>query len=261
MSEPSTTMPSVIPEQQQQVTCPSCSMAVPYASFCSNCGASLPPIGPPVIAAPPAHRRSRRLILGIILAIILATSVAGVFGYTMYQNNQQSILQAAKNSELSAVNQAINQLSTTCTSPRFDTSTLVRTNPPSGYMTLYLKVGVYNPSQYPMDVTWSITINYPSITVTISTTHSFHLDAKSTSYPEFPFQISATQVAAFGAFAGTSTGIPQFTVTLDGAYSVTGTYSTYHINQHQTVDSSTSSTGTGSTFAGAGAGTSTTACP
>ncbi len=261
MSEPGPTMPSYIPEQQQLVTCPNCMVTVPYASFCSNCGASLPPIGSPVIAAAPVHRRSRGLILGIILAIILATSVAGVFGYTMYQNNQQSIQQAAKNSELLAANQAINQLSVTCTSSRSDTSTLVRTNPPSGYITLYLKVGVYNPSQYPMDVAWSITINYVSIAVTILTTHSFHLDAKSTSYPEFPFQISATQIAAFGAFAGTSTGTPQFTVTLDGAYSVTGTYSTYHVSQHQTYDSSTSSTGTGSALGGAGAGTSTTACP
>lgn len=249
-------MPSYIPEQHQLVTCPNCMVTVPYASFCSNCGASLPPIWPPVIAAPPVPRRSRRLIIGIILAIILATSVAGVFGYTMYQNNQQSIQQAAKNSELLAANQAINQLSITCFSNRTDISTLiVTTNPPSGYVTLYEKFGVNNPSQYSMDATWTLTFNYPAASVILSSIQSFRLSAKSTSYPEFAFHITASDITSLHSIAGAT---PQFIVTLDGAYSVTGSYSTYHINQHQSYDSSTSSSAGGF---GTGSSSTSARCP
>lgn len=105
-----------------------------------------------------------------------------------------------------------------------------------------------------MDARWALMLNYTSIAVMISSVQSFHLSSQGTAYPEFAFRISGPQVTAFHSTLGT----PQFTVTLDGTYLVTGSYSTYHISQHQTYDSSTS-TGTGGS--GFGGNTSTPACP
>lgn len=238
------------------VNCPGCNSQVSYASFCSKCGARLPPVFlPPAIREIPHRRRSRALVLGIILAIVLGVSVAGVAGYFTYQDRQESIQQAAAHSELIATNQAIALLSITCFSNRTDTSTFVRTSPTSGYLTLYEKFGVYNPSQYSMDTTWTLTFDYTSIHVVLSSLRAFHLSTASTSYPEFPFLVTATQASTLASAIGT----PQFTATLDGTYIVTGTYSTYHISQHQTIDSWTG-TGTQGVSAGS-AGAAIPSCP
>lgn len=255
--------PSAVPEAPphtpilpETVTCPSCNTNVPYAAFCNNCGANLPPFFVPPAYGEIPHRRSRALVLGIILVIVLAASIAGVAGYVTYQNRQQSIEQAAHNSELLAANQAITQLTITCFSSRSDTSMLVNaTTGLTGYMMFYEKFGVANPSTYSMDARWTLIFNYTPIAVQISSVQSFDLPSKGTAYPEFAFRITGSQVTAF--HSATST-VPQFTATLDGTYLVNGTYSTYHISQHQTYDSSTS---TGTNAGGHGGNTNTTACP
>jgi hypothetical protein len=211
---------------------------------------------PPVISEIPHHQRSRALVLGIILIVVLAVSIAGAAGIVTYRDRQQSIEQAAHHSDLLAANQAIAQIGITCFSSRSDTSKLVNaTTGLIGYMMLYEKFSVLNPPGYPMDATWVLNFNYTSIAVMISGVQSFHLSSKGTAYPEFAFRISGPQVIAFHSALGT---VPQFTVTLDGTYLVNGSYSAYHISQHQTYDSSTSGGAGGS---GLGGNTSTTACP
>ena len=255
--EPTAADPSV-----QHVACPNCQVLVPYASFCSNCGANLPPIYAPVAESrPPSRRRSRAFLLGIILVVVIAASVASVAGYMYYQNGQQAILKTAENSELIAANQAVNNWGFVCFSSHNDTSNFVRGNPPSGYIVFYEKFGIYNPSRFSIDATWTFQFSYPAISTTIVATQSFTLPAKSTSYADFPFIISAQDAQAFASVpAGT---IPQYTVILDGTYTVHGIYSTYNISQHQSYDSSTN-TGTGQIGSGSTTGSTSgtlPACP
>lgn len=258
MSENSSPNTPMFETAAPQVTCPTCQTPVQYARFCSNCGANLPPLYTPLPQEAPRHKHSRPFILGILLVIILACAVAGVAGYMYISNNQQSILHAAQNTELLAANQAVNQWQVTCFSNTTDTSNFYRGPPPSGFIVLVETFGIYNPSRFPMDTTWTLTYNYPAISTIIHSTETFHLAANSTSYPLFGFVINMTQLQSFASIpAGT---VPQFIITLDGTYSVYGTYSTYSINQHQSYDSSTNtSTGpvTGQFGSNGGGGTTT----
>src|SRR5437016_4625894 len=68
----------------------------------------------------------------------------------------------------------------------------------------------------------------------------FHLSADGTGYPTFAFRITSTQLNNLAP----GTDFSNYTATLDGSYSVTGTYATYTVTQHSTYDSS-SNAGTG----------------
>jgi uncharacterized protein HemX len=99
----------------QQVACPNCYTLVSAGTrYCPQCGNAIPPptTWPGVPAPAPAPRRNTALI--IVAIVLIALLVAGVGGYIVYQQGQQRVLQAAKNSEANAANQAVQQLQFTC---------------------------------------------------------------------------------------------------------------------------------------------------
>ena len=245
-SEP-TLAPTPIPVPVQQVGCPNCLTLVPAGTpICPKCGYSIPPIGP-LIPAPSAPHKSRLpLIIGIILVILL---VGGVAGYMFYNNQQQQVLQAAKNTEQAAANQAPDQMQFTCLAVTTDMSHLTVDpyyHTASGYMLVNEKFGLRNPTRFPIDAKWAMTIDYTSVNLILSTTTPFHLPANGVAYPVLAFQITAAQLTSLTS----NPDLSKFTVTLDGTYAVTGTYSTYNLSQHATYDSATA-TGTGTLAASA----------
>jgi len=182
------------------------------------------------------HAKSRALVIGIILVIVLGASIAGVYGYMYYQNNQQQVQHAA---EQTAANSSPDQLSLTCTTVTTDTSTVnTLVNPPTGYATISAKFGVKNPTSYAIDAIWNLKIIYSTLSITIQASSSFHMAAKDTAYAVFPFRLDAQQLVTIG-HAG-STVMPTFT--MDASYSIVGTYSTYQATR---AYDSTSTTGSG----------------
>jgi hypothetical protein len=185
-----------------------------------------------------------------VAVVLIAVLVAGVGGYVLYQQGQQHVLQAAKNSEANAANQAPNQLQFTCFSNRTDNSHLYGNAASgfSGYLTVYETFGISNPTNFPMDATWTITLNFPSASWTLVDSQTFHEAPNGgTAHPTFGFTITGSQLNSTPHNANFTI----FTVTLDGTYQVTGTYANYTPATHSTYDSTTS-TGNGSLGTGSG---------
>jgi hypothetical protein len=227
--------------QPQQVACPTCNTLVAVGTaFCPQCGSTIPstvPPGWPVIPSAPAPKRNVALIVGIVL---IAVIVIGIAGFAFYQNQQQLVLQAAKNSEKDAANRSVNQLQAKCFSYSVDLSHITNlTGTPNGYMTISETFGIFNPTRFVMDATWTLTIDFPGPAWVLAASSAFHLSANGTGYPDLLFQVTAAQLSNLHGAS-----LSNFSVTLDGTYTATGIYSTYHLTQHSTYDS-TSNTGTG----------------
>jgi hypothetical protein len=156
----------------------------------------------------------------------------------LYNNAQAQILQAAKTSDRNAANQSIDQLQPTCLSVRTDSSTLYGSpGSYSGYRTVYETLGISNPTRFPMDATWALTLNYPSVGWVLADTETFHLSANGTARPIFNYRVSGSQLNNLPPNPNLTT----FKVTLDGTYVVTGTYATYLLTHQSNYDSSTMS--------------------
>lgn len=234
----STTPPPVppaytIPNAQNQVACPKCFTLVPTGTrFCPQCGNAIPPPAPWTVPAPEARRNVALIVAAAVLIVVL---VGGVAGYLVYQQNQR-VLQDAKNSEANGASQAPSQLQITCFSNRTDNSNLYysSTTGYSGTTTVYETFGVDNPTNFAMDVTWTITFDFTSLGWVLTNSRTFFLPANGgLAYPEFGFTVTGNQLNNKPANADPSI----FTVTLDGTYNVTGTYSTYHPTTHQSFNS------------------------
>ncbi|HEX9197397.1 MAG TPA: hypothetical protein VF906_06335 [Candidatus Bathyarchaeia archaeon] len=248
--QPATPPAYTMPAPPQQVSCPRCFTLVAIGTrYCPNCGNAIPPPAPwPTIPAPaPEPRRNTALI--IIAVALIAVLVIGVGGFLVYQSEQQQVLQAAKNSEASAANQAPNQLQFTCFSTRNDTSYLSNTGYGfSGYLTEYETFGISNPTSFAMDVTWTITLDFPSAGWVLDNSQTFHETPNGgVAYPTFAFTITATQLNNTPSNANFTI----FSVILEGSYRVTGTYATYTPTTRSTYDSTTSN-GNGSLGTGNG---------
>jgi len=179
-------------------------------------------------------------VLIIVAVVLIAVLVIGVGAFLVYQSQQQQVLQAAKNSEANAANQAPNQLQFTCFSNRTDSSHLSgsRTYGFSGYLTVYETFGVSNPTTFGMDVTWSMTLDYPSAGWVLSDSQTFHESPKGgVAYPIFAFTLTGSQLNSTPSNAD----LTIFHAALDGTYRVVGTYDTYTPTTHSTYDSTTSS--------------------
>jgi hypothetical protein len=99
-----------------------------------------------------------------------------------------------------------------------------------------------------MDVTWTITINYPSVGWVLSDSQTFHEAPNGgLAYPVFAFTVTGNQLNNRPANANFTI----FNVTFDGTSQVTGAYATYTPTTHSTYDS-TSGTGNGSLGTGSG---------
>ena len=231
----------------QQIVCPNCFTPVTVGSrFCPRCGNAIPP--PVVWPTPsaPASTSRRNVALIVVAAVLIVLLVGGVAGYLFYQNNQQQILQTAKASEANAANQAPNQLQNTCFSNRTDSSSLYGQYPYySGQITVYETIGVHNPTNFKIDATWTITLDYPRASWVLSNAQSFHLPPDGTAYPTFAFVVTGNQLDNTPSNADLSV----YTITQDGSYTVTGTYATYNPTTHSTYDSTTNS-GSGSSGSG-----------
>jgi hypothetical protein len=156
----------------------------------------------------------------------------------LYNNAQAQILQAAKTSDRNAANQSIDQLQPTCLSVRTDSSTLYGSpGSYSGYRTVYETLGISNPTRFPMDATWALTLNYPAVGWVLADTETFHLSANGTARPIFNYRVSGSQLNNLPPNPNLTT----FKVTLDGTYVVTGTYATYLLTHQSNYDSSTMS--------------------
>jgi len=240
-TQPATPPAYTMPAPPQQVSCPRCFTLVPIGTrYCPQCGNAIPPPAPwPTVPAPtPGPRRNTALI--IVAVVLIAVLVLGIGGFLVYQREQQQILQAARNSEANAANQAVNQLQFACFSNRTDSSHLSgsRTYGFSGYLTVYETFGVSNPTNFGMDVTWSITLDYPSAGWVLSDSQTFHESPKGgVAYPIFAFTLTGSQLNSTPSNANFTI----FYVTLEGSYHVTGTYATYTPTTRSTYDSTTSS--------------------
>ena len=239
--QPPTPPPNTMPAQPQQVACPNCYTLVPTGTrFCPQCGNAIPPPTTWLTVPTPAPAPKRNVALIIIAVVLIAVLIVGVGGYLLYQQGQQRILQDAKNSEANAANQSVNQLQFTCFSNRTDSSHLSYTQGYgySGYATVYETFGISNPTNFAMDVTWTITIDYPSVGWVLSDSQTFH-EAQNggVAYPIFGFTVTGSQLNNRPSNANFTI----FDVTLDGTYQVTGTYATYTPTTHSTYDSITSS--------------------
>jgi type II secretory pathway pseudopilin PulG len=201
------------------------------------------PVVPPY-TTPLSPRKSRvGLIIGIVLVVVI---VIGLGGYFAFQNGQQQIAQAAKDSEQTAANQGINQLQITCFSARTDNSTLYYYYGTgfSGYETTYETFGVYNPTRFAMGITWTMTFNFPSVGWVLADTESFQLTSGATAHPIFAFRVTGSQLNSLPP----NPDLSRYTATVDGSYNVAGTYATYSLTQHQSYNSSTNfGSGVGST--------------
>jgi hypothetical protein len=250
-AQPPTTSPAfTTPTPPQQVACPNCYTLVPMGTrYCPQCGNAIPPpTWPPIPQVPPAPKRNTAQI--VVAVVLVAVLILGVTGYALYQNHQQQILQAAKNSEANAANNSVNQLQFTCFSNRTDASHLSYTQGYgySGYITVYETFGISNPTNFAIDATWTITIDYPSVGWVLTDSQPFHEAPNGgVAYPAFGFTVTGTQLNNRPSNANFTI----FTVTLDGTYQVTGAYATYTPTTHSTYDSTTSS-GNGSLGTGNG---------
>jgi len=233
--------PVSFPVQPQQVACPTChTMVAAGTAFCPQCGSAIPstvPSGWPITPPAPAPKRNVALIVGMVLIVI----IIGIGGFAFYQNQQQLVLQAAKNTERDSANQVPSQLQATCFSNRTDVSTISMSNGVLyGYATVYETFGISNPTRFAIDATWTITIDFPGPSWVLTTSSPFHLSATGTGYPTFAFRLTSTQLNNLTP----TTDLKTYTVTVDESYLVTGTYATYTVTQHSTYNSS-SNTGTG----------------
>ena len=240
-----------VPQSPQQVACSNCYTLIPMgARFCPTCGNAVPPPVPwPSIPAPAEAGPKRNTVLIVMAVILIVVLVGGVAGYLYYQNVQQQVLRAAKNSEADAANQAPNQLQSTCFSNSTDPTHLSYSTVSgfSGYITEYEKMGVSNPTAFIIDATWTLTLDYPSPGWVLSDTETFHLVPHGVAYPTFSLTVTGQQLNNTPHNANFTT----FTGTLDGTYAVTGTYGTYNPTSHSTYDSA-SNTGGGTATPGSG---------
>ncbi len=99
-----------------------------------------------------------------------------------------------------------------------------------------------------MDVTWTITLDFPSAGWVLDNSQTFHETPNGgVAYPTFAFTITATQLNNTPSNANFTI----FSVILEGSYRVTGTYATYTPTTRSTYDSTTSN-GNGSLGTGNG---------
>jgi len=226
--------------------CPRCSSIFSQGTlYCTNCGSPLPPTSWPAVAPAPVPSRSKTgLVIGIVLIVLI---LAGGVGYFLYWNNhqQQLILQAAKTTEQNAADQAPSQIQPTCVSVATDSSHLSYSQYGgfSGYATLSETFGLHNPTNFAIDATWSLTYDYTSVGLRVSSSDSFHINAQGTSHPVFVFTITGQQYNSIPQ----NPDFSKFTGTIDANYKVVGTYGTYTIPQHESFDNTSSGGGTGGT--------------
>jgi hypothetical protein len=137
----------------------------------------------------------------------------------------------------------------TCFSTRTDNSTLHDTTSGfSGYVTVYETFGISNPTNFSIDATWTITIDFPSAAWVLVDSQTFHEAPNGgVAHPTFGFTVTGSQLNNTPHTANFTI----FQVTLDGTYQVIGTYANYTPTTHSTYDSTTSG-GNGSLGTGSG---------
>jgi hypothetical protein len=233
------------PPPSQQVACPRCYTLVPIGTrYCPQCGNPIPPpLAWPGVFAPPPAPRGRNTAAIVVAVVLIAVLLVGVGGYLIYNQEQQQVLQAAKSNESNSASAAINQLALTCFSNRTDYSNLHGSPGTfSGNLTVYETFGISNPTAFTMDVTWAITYDYPSVGWILSNTQTFHESPDGTAYPTFAFTVTAYQLNNIPQNANLTT----YSATIDGSYTVIGTYATYNLSNNQSYNSTTSGNGSGS---------------
>jgi len=213
----------------------------PGTAYCPNCGNAIPPSWPPVSQPVVAPRKSR---IGVITGLVLvALLVTGVGGYLVYNNAQQQVLFAAKNTEQTSANEAPSQIQFTCFAITPDGSHLTYdqyTHTYAGYALISEKFGLSNPTRFAMDASWTLTIDFTSLSLVLTSTEPFHLAPNGAAHPIFAFQVTGAQYNSLPS----NPDFSKFTTTLAATYAITGTYSTYNLTQHSTYNSVTG-TGTG----------------
>src|SRR5213593_133409 len=144
------------------------------------------------------HRSRKKLAMGIILA---ALAISGLAGYLVYDNAVQHV-----KDRTNAMSAAEN-LRVTCSSGTTATGTVT--------------IGVTNPSNYPMDATWNITIDFPGGSHATST-QSFHVEPNTVAYPKWTFRIPI--IIIFGD--------DLYTYSVNGSFKVQGNLGSYDFSRH-----------------------------
>jgi len=203
----------------------------------------LPPVYvPPVLSTPVEvqHRSEKNLAQAIVLIVLVLSGVLGFLFYNLAQSNGGILQTAAAASDRSAASSAVDNIRATCISTSTDTSGL----PYSA--TVYITYGLSNLSQYSMDSTWQLTIDYTGAGVVLASSTTFHLPANGVAYPRWQFTMTYSQISALGSATNRN-----FVVSIDLLFTVHGNYGTYDFNRHASYDSTTNtSTGTVSSSGG-----------
>ena len=182
------------------------------------------------------HRSEKNLALAIVLIVLVLAGVLGFLFYNLAQSNGGIFQSAAAASDRSAASSAVDNLQPTCLSTSTDTSGL----PYSA--TVYITYGLSNPSSYPMDSTWRLTIDYTGAGVVLTSSQTFHVPAHGVAYPRWQFTMTSGQISSYNSATNKN-----YVVSIDLSFTVQGTYGTYDFNRHGSYDSATgTSSGTGS---------------
>ncbi len=232
------------------VTCAYCRQAVLAGTrFCPNCGNQLlsvpasslggyaPPGVTPLPGAPP--RNNTKMIIAVVIIVLIVLSVGGTVAYLAYTDmvkaNEAAARAAALTNDKSGASSAVDNVQITCSSHSYDTSSLPYT------ATFYITLGAFNPSSYPMDTSWTLTVNYPDAGVVLTDSQYFHIPAQATAYPKWEFLMTYGQISALNNASSNQS----YRVSLDRTFTVYGSYDNYDFTSHDTFNSS--STGSSST--------------
>lgn len=198
------------------------------------------------------HRSQRNLAIAIVLIALAISGLGGFFIYNYVMSNRNTVQAVAAASEKAAASSAVDSMTITCASNSYDTS---------GYLGTYsftTTFGVNNPSSYPMDTTWTFSLNYPNAGVVLSSAQTFTAAPHSTAYPKFKFTLTSSQATAIS-----NDSTKAFKLSIDRTFNVQGSYGTYNVVRHDTYDSATgASTGSGGPLGSTGGSSSgLSSCP
>lgn len=255
---------SIEPRQSDtpQLACPHCGAPTSSgARYCARCGAitaaaafltrsSSPPPSP--APAPAKSKRVRNLRVGLLL---LAVGIAGFVVYPLIEHRMA--LDASALAEQNAANHAPNQLQFTCITVRKDP--LIHTTywnltfegRPTGsalveYYATFETLGIHNPTKFIIGATWTLSITFldnRTYPTWLTAPTRFQLGTVGSAYPTFEFRYYSGFPPS-PSFGPPNVDPSKFSITLDAAFTVSGTYGDYLVRQRSSY-SSISNTGDG----------------
>ena len=176
------------------------------------------------------------LVVRLLLVGILAIGVAE---FSLYPILRGFAVSVAKNSEVNAANRVVDELRLTCISTQRDDSNLQPISAIlgpqyagwTGYVVVWETFGVYNPTNFVINATWSIRFYFQTVSGATGDYESFQLGANKGSVVAIRLFIPGDQIGdRYGDWRN-------YSATLGAIYIAVGTYGSYELSQYSTYDS------------------------